>query len=172
MSSFSTEGIIERLTQLDDDLLALYENRHFEMVIVGGSALAVMNILPDQRFTHDIDVLRIASEIEHLLARFDMNTDVSTFLYQYPEGWESRKIRVPFEGMCLEVFTLSNEDLAITKMLSWRDSDRDDLKGMVAADKIDFVLLENILNDVTEVQVNLNEDEWKQLKERYEVVKG
>lgn len=161
MSDFAIEGIKERLSQLDDDLLACYGySSRFEMVIVGGSALILTGSAPDSRFTTDIDVLMASVETEEFLARYDMNTDVSTFLYQYPENWKERRKKIDFDGQVLEVFTLSNEDLAITKLLSWRDSDKADLLDMKKAGNVDEEKLQAILNDPTELQINAGEKEW------------
>ena len=164
MRAFDETGVMDRLRQLDGDLFALFGGaRRFELVIVGGSALMVQGLLPHARATRDIDVLRTASEVEELLARYDMNTDVATFLYRYPQGWEERKVRVPFEGDALDVYTLSNEDLAITKLLSWRAVDQSDLRAMKNGGGIDFGKLRGILDDALEVRVNLEDAAWEQL---------
>lgn len=164
MTSFGIEGILERLVQLDDDLLALYGfSKRFEMVIVGGSALMLNRSAADARFTTDIDVLTSSAEIDELLERYDMNTDVSTFLYQYPENWESRKVRVDFDGQVLDVYTLSNEDLAVTKLLGWRPTDIDDLNDMIKTNSVNITKLREILDTPTEVQANLDSEEWEDL---------
>ena len=164
MSDFAIEGIRERLSQLDDDLVAYYGySNRFEMVVVGGSAFILTGSAPDSRFTTDIDVLTASAEIESFLARYDMNTDVSTFLYQYPENWKKRRRKIVFDGQVLEVFTLSSEDLAITKLLSWRDSDKADLLNMKKAGNVDEKKLQVVLNDPTELQINVSEAEWSAL---------
>lgn len=164
MSDFAIEGIRERLIRLDDDLLACYGySSLFEMVIVGGSALILTGSAPDSRFTTDIDVLMASVETEEFLARYDMNTDVSTFLYQYPENWKKRRRKIDFDGQVLEVFTLSSEDLAITKLLSWRESDKADLLDMKRAGNVDEGKLQAILDDPTELQINVSEAEWSAL---------
>ena len=173
VSVFDGTGALKRLRQLDEDLLSVYGTcDRFEVVIVGGSAIMLRNLAASKAYTMDIDVLSAAKEIESLLARYDMNMHVSTFLYQYPENWEKRKVRIPFEGDVLDVFTLSNEDLAITKMLSWRERDQGDVKGMVEAGNIDFKKLDAILLDITEVQANLDEETWEALLRRVDVAKG
>lgn len=164
MTSFGLEGILERLTQLDDDLIALYGySRRFELVVVGGSALILSNLAPNSRFTTDIDVLISANELEGLLARYDMNDHVSTFLYRYPENWDERKKKVDFDGQVLEVYTLSNEDLAITKLMAWRAADIADLQNMLKSGNIDQQKLWEILNNPTEVQINVAKEEWESL---------
>jgi len=117
MKNFQKDGIVQRLIQLDNDLLALYGvSRRFEITITGGSALVVLDLLPDERFTTDIDVLETSNEIKELLDRYDMNMDVSTFMYKYPENWRERRQSVLYGGQILDVYSLSNEDLAITKL--------------------------------------------------------
>ncbi|MCL2332659.1 MAG: DUF6036 family nucleotidyltransferase [Actinomycetia bacterium] len=167
MSDFQQDGVLQRLTQLDDDLLAIYGlSQRFEITIVGGSALMMMGLSSNERFTTDIDVIKNSTEIEVLLDRYDMNTEVSTFLYKYPENWERRRRHVPFEGQVLDVYTLSNEDLAITKLLSWRKVDQHDLATMLAEQNIDLRKLDAILNDVTELQASLEDEEWISLQNR------
>ena len=161
MKNFQKDGIVQRLIQLDNDLLALYGvSRRFEITITGGSALVVLDLLPDERFTTDIDVLETSNEIKELLDRYDMNMDVSTFMYKYPENWSERRQAVLYGGQILDVYSLSNEDLAITKLLAWRQTDRIDLSNMLAAGNIDMDKLKAIIDDITELRVNLDEEEW------------
>lgn len=161
MSDFAISGIMERLSQLDDDLVALYGySKRFEIVIVGGGALMLTNLAPESRFTSDIDILTSSAEIESFFNRYDMNADVSTFLFQYPENWRKRHQKIDFDGEVLDVFTLSNEDIAITKLLAWRDSDKEDLLNMKKAGSINDETLWAILNDPTELEVNMSEEEW------------
>ena len=168
MTDFQKDDIMQRLAQLDDDLLSLYSaSAHFEMVIVGGAAFMVMGLAPQNRFTTDIDVLKASDELEALLESYDMNTDVATFLYKYPENWEHRRRKIPFDSQVLDVYTLSNEDLAITKLLAWRETDKKDLVAMIASDNLNLDAVEHILSDATEVEINLDESEWNLLIQRF-----
>ena len=172
MAVFQKDEVLQRFSQLDDDLLALYgTSSRFELVIVGGSALMVMGLASHERFTTDIDILVASKELEQLLERYDMNTDVSTYLYKYPENWQQRKKRIPFEGQVLDVYTLSNEDLAITKMLAWREVDKKDLGDLLCNDCLELSKIEGILKDVTEVQINLDADEYSSLMARWAELK-
>ena len=65
---------------------------------------------------------------------------------------------------------MSNEDLAITKLLAWRKTDQRDLINMLAAGSIDVDKLKTILGDVTEVQANLEDDEWTELLARFDML--
>jgi hypothetical protein len=167
VKNFQKDGVLLRLAQLDNDLLALYGmSRRFEITIIGGSALIVQDLLPDERFTTDIDVLQTSQEIESLLERYDMNMNVSTFLYKYPENWGLRRRPVEYGGRVLDVFTMSNEDLAITKLLAWRKTDQADLFNMLAAGRVDLDKLKAIMGDISEIRVNLDDEEWIVLQTR------
>ena len=169
MNDFQKDGVVSRLAQLDEDLFSLYgTSQMLEMTIVGGSALLIMDLTQNARYTTDIDVLSASPEVLGLLARYDINTDVSTFLYKYPEGWKKRRVRVPFDGLALNVYALSTEDLAITKLLSWRDIDKQDLLNLYTAKSIDLDKLKSILDEITELQINLDEKEWRTLLGRLE----
>jgi hypothetical protein len=169
MEGFQKNGILHRLTQLDNDLLALYGMTHrFEIILAGGSALVLLDLLPGERFTTDIDVLETSKEMIGLLERYDMNADVSTFMYKYPENWRERLQPVGYEGKVLDVYTLSNEDLAITKLLAWRRTDKTDLVKMLASGSIEVGKLKDIINDITEIRVNLDDDEWTALLDHIE----
>ncbi|MEG0375221.1 MAG: DUF6036 family nucleotidyltransferase [Raoultibacter sp.] len=164
MNDFAIEGILKRFAQLDDDLVAHFGySGHFEIVVIGGSALILANLAPESRFTTDIDVLMASAEVETFFDRYDMNTDAVTFLYQYPENWEARRKKLDFDGQVLDIFTLSNEDLAITKLLAWRNTDKEDLLSMKKAGSVDVEMLWAILDDPTEVQIGVSEEEWTKL---------
>ena len=171
MENLQKNGVLHRLAQLDDDLLSLYGmGRRFEITIIGGSALIMLDLLPNERFTTDIDVLEASHEAQGLLERYDMNPNVSTFLYKYAENWKERRQPVENNGRVLDVFTMSNEDLAITKLLAWRKTDQRDLIDMLAAGSIDLDKLKIILGDVTEVQANLEDYEWAALLARFDML--
>jgi hypothetical protein len=162
MNTFGVLGIIERLDSLDGDLLSLAQDgQRFEITVVGGSALILLGLTVDSRITTDIDVMESARQAEQLLERYDMNTHVTNFRFRLPDNWRSRRQRLPFEGIVLDVFAPSNEDLAILKLDAWRDIDRNDLHDMVLSGQLDMKLLQAIVNDVSELRVNFNdEDEW------------
>jgi hypothetical protein len=169
MESFQKDGVLQRLEQLDNDLISLYGvSRRFEITITGGSALIVLDLIPNERFTTDIDVLYTSHEAIALLERYDMNMNVSTFLYKYPENWKERRQPVAYGGRVLDVYTLSNEDLAITKLLAWRKTDQIDLVNMLTEGCIDAEKLKAILDDITEIRANLDDEEWAALQTRTE----
>ncbi|YAD76600.1 DUF6036 family nucleotidyltransferase [Bifidobacterium longum] len=172
-SSFGKEGILSRLRLLDEDLDFRFGGaRRFELVISGGSALSIRGLIPS-RVTTDIDVLSVPDEVVDLMSAYDMNSHVDTFRYMYPTHWHDRIRPVEFDGSVLDVYTLGNEDLAITKLLSWRgDKDRRDLENMWSNGSINHSALNSILLDITEVRINITEAQWNLLNQRIAVLDG
>lgn len=172
-SSFGKEGILSRLRLLDEDLDFRFGGaRRFELVISGGSALSIRGLIPS-RVTTDIDVLSVPDEVVDLMSAYDMNSHVDTFRYMYPTHWHDRIRPVEFDGSVLDVYTLGNEDLAITKLLSWRgDKDRRDLENMWSNGSINRSTLNSILLDITEVRINITEAQWNLLNQRIAVLDG
>ena len=73
MSGFFKEDLLERLARLDEDVDLLFDDdRQFKMVIVGGSALILLETIT--RATLDIDALDVSPEIVDLLEKYDINT--------------------------------------------------------------------------------------------------
>lgn len=116
--------------------------------------------------------MQTAEELAFLLARYDINTHVDTFRFRFPASFEERLVKVPFSGTMLRVFTLSNEDLAISKIIAWRRRDIEDLKGMLGSGNIDMRVLREITDDVAELRANLDESEWTAFKLRVDEMEG
>ncbi len=86
MSDFFKDDLLERLTRLDEDADLLFDDdRRFRMVIVGGSALILLETIT--RATRDIDALEVSSEIVGLLEKYDINTRVTSFMHNFPYNY-------------------------------------------------------------------------------------
>ena len=82
MDGFFKDDLLERLARLDEDADLMFDDdRRFRMVIVGGSALILLETIT--RATHDIDALDVSPEIMDLLEKYDINTRVSTFINNF-----------------------------------------------------------------------------------------
>ena len=174
MAQFGKPGILERFRQLDEDLLSIIgDDTQVEMVIVGGSALLMLDLVADTRMTTDIDVLETEKQVEILLERYDMNRDVSTFLFRLADNWHKRRQRIPFSGALLNVYAPSNEDLVIMKLDAFREIDRLDIRQMILNQEINFEKLQDIINDDAELRVNYdNETEWETFLTRFHEIKA
>ena len=89
MDGFFKEDLLERLARLDEEADLLFDDdRRFRMVIVGGSALILLETIT--RATHDIDALDVSPEIADLLEKYDINTRVGTFINNFPYNYDER----------------------------------------------------------------------------------
>jgi hypothetical protein len=172
-TDMQSSEILENLSQLDGDLLAYYGlNRQFEITIVGSGALIMLGVVSPSRRTTDIDVLEAPNELSAFFEPYQMNTLVETFLYAYPDTWRKRKQKLAFSGDCLTVYSMSVEDLAVLKLLAFRKRDQEDLIDMAESGKLDWILLDALILDPSEVRINLaSEDVWTEFCEHYEWLK-
>lgn len=134
MDGFFKEDLMERLARLDEDADLLFDDdRRFRMVIVGGSALILLETIT--RATLDIDALDVSREIVDLLEKYDINTHVGTFVNNFPYNYEDRIVPVGIEGKRIDFYTASLEDIVIAKLHSGRATDRQDIidPGVLAA---------------------------------------
>ena len=163
MERFGKPGIVSRLEQLDFDLLSIVpDGKRVEITIVGGSALMMLGLVGNARATTDIDVMESEKLVDDFLGRYDMNQLVSTFLYRLPENWSLRKQKIPFDGIVLDVYAPSNEDLVILKLEAYRETDQKDLREMIINGEVDFEKLQEIVGDDAELRVSFDDDsEWE-----------
>ena len=93
MTGFFKTDLLKRLERLDEEVDLLFDDdRRFNMVIVGGSALILLETIT--RATLDIDALDVSSEIIPLLEKYDINTHVGTFINNFPYNYYDRIVPV------------------------------------------------------------------------------
>lgn len=111
---------------MDEEADLLFEDdRRFRMVIVGGSALILLETIA--RATHDIDALDVSPEIVDLLEKYDINTRVGTFINNFPYNYDERLVQVRLNGRRIDFYTASLEDIVIAKLYSGRATDMQDI---------------------------------------------
>lgn len=171
MEPFGKSEIMESLYELDDRLAARYGlyTQH-EVVIAGGSALLLGDMAGDERKTRDIDVLRHTAEVTEFFSSLNMNDDVNTFLYDFPEGWEHRSQEVEGEWLALKVLIPSPEDLLLVKLESSRPKDIQDAVDMVANGSVDLGIAMKIACDPMELRFSLESEKWKRVEQGLEAL--
>lgn len=93
MDGFNREDLLLRLERLDEDAFLLFDNdSRFKMVIVGGSALILLETIT--RATLDIDALDASPEIVDLLEKYDINMRVGTFVNNFPYNYDDRLVPI------------------------------------------------------------------------------
>lgn len=155
------EDILERLGKMDMEAFATIDDPNmYHLVIVGGSGLVLLGTI--SRATQDIDALDASPAIWHLLAKYDTNLRVSTYIYNFPYNYEDRLQRLPVGGRKIEFYTASLEDIVIAKLYSFRDLDRQDLISDNVLINIDWERLKHLALDEDEAKSSaLNEQSYK-----------
>ena len=162
------EELIERLKRLDEDAYLMYPGEErFRIVIVGGSALILLEVI--SRSTLDIDAISVSREIRGLIDRYDINCDVQTYINNFPYNYEDRLKPLPIQGKKIDYFTASLEDIVIAKLFSYRDTDRQDIIKDTVVKALDWHLLDRIVKTDEEVKLNaLNERNYQDFLYNYE----
>ena len=172
MSLMMKAELLERLSRLDEDADLLFDDdRHFEMIVVGGSALILLNSI--SRATHDIDAINVPHDLIGLLDKYDINTQAETYINNFPYNFESRLIPIDIETRRIRFYTASLEDIVIAKLCSVRDTDRSDLVEPTVLEKLDWALLEFLATDEDELRASiLNDWRYADFKANYDEYVG
>lgn len=125
-------------------LIALDEKLHLtalrrELIICGGGALLVLQIIDRQ--TRDIDVVApeldsdlktVAAEIgaQFGLEQSWLNNGPASLARDLEKGWEKRVQKI-FQGKALTLYSLSARDLLASKLFAFCDRDEDDLSDIL-----------------------------------------
>ena len=167
MSGFFKEDLLERLARLDEDADLLFDDdRRFRMVIVGGSALILLETIT--RATHDIDALDVSPEIVDLLEKYDINTRVGTFINNFPYNYDERLVPVRLNGQRIDFYTASLEDIVIAKLYSGRETDVHDIIDPRVLREIDWERLEHLATAEDEAKASaLNEFRYAEFLDNY-----
>ena len=172
MDGFFKEDLLERLARLDEDADLLFDDdRRFRMVIVGGSALILLETIT--RATHDIDALDVSPEIVDLLEKYDINTRVGTFINNFPYNYDDRLVPVRLDGQRIDFYTASLEDIVIAKLYSGRETDVQDIIDPRVLKEIDWDRLEYLATSEDEAKASaLNEFCYAEFLDSYRTYVG
>ncbi len=167
MEQFFKSDLLERLARLDEDADLLFDDdRRFRMVIVGGSALILLEAIT--RATHDIDALDASPEIVSLLERYDINMRVSTFINNFPYNYDERLIPIRLNGRRIDFYTASLEDIVIAKLYSARATDMQDIVDPQVLKAIDWERLEYLATSEDEAKASaMNDFRYKEFLDNY-----
>lgn len=143
------QDIKDRLLRLDEDADLLFDNEdRLSCVLVGGSALILLGYI--SRATHDIDILKIPPELLTLLSKYDMNNNVSAHMDNFPDDYQDRIQKLNLPTHKIDFFTLSLEDLVVSKLAAGREKDLADIVTPKILKTIDWAQLERSANLVVQ----------------------
>jgi len=155
----------ERLELLDLDAAVLYRDEgKFHVVIAGGGALILMGYT--SRATSDLDVISATKELYSLFSKYQMNGHISayenSFLFNYPD-----RLKPLWSGEKIDFYTVSLEDVVISKLCANRPPDRDDLESV--AEHVDWAKLEALASDEEEIRtLKMSDRQYLDFKYAYE----
>lgn len=162
------EEVIARLKDLDEEVSLLFPHAdRIQIIIVGGGALVLMEYI--SRSTHDIDVISASHMIQDLMAQYDINTHVMTYINNFPYNYEDRIKPVDgINGRIIDYYTASLEDIVIAKLYSHRDKDLADITTQKVLSDLDWDLLHHLATAEDEAFANaLNEYRYKKFLDSY-----
>lgn len=163
--------ILERLKRLDEDAALLDPSEDlYSCIIVGGSALVLMDKIV--RSTHDIDSIASSEKLLPLLEAYNINTNVSSYFINFPDDYKERLVPVDIKTDKIRFFTLSAEDIVVSKLCGGREKDEEDISGDGLTENLDWDLLDRLVDDVcygllTDYDVNILRARYENYKEKY-----
>jgi hypothetical protein len=161
--------LLDRLKRLDEDADLLFDDdRRYHLIIVGGSALILLECI--SRATHDIDALEASYEIMELLDKYDINCNVKTYMNHFPFNYEDRLKPLPIHGKKVDFYTASLEDIVVAKLYSFRYTDQTDVESPEIINRLNWSELERLATADDEAHASaLNERNYADFRANYDV---
>lgn len=125
----------------------------YKCFLVGGSAFILLNLMP--RATYDIDVLRCTSrKLLNYMQEYGMNTNVSAYIGCFADGFAERAIKLELNTHTVDFYTLSLEDLVVSKIASGRTKDMKDIQSRIVLNNIDWEKLDELIDLTSEGMIS------------------
>lgn len=165
------EEIINRLLQVDKDMALLDTTSDmYSCVIVGGSALVLMKKI--YRSTHDIDSIDASDEIKPLLETYNINMNVNAYRINFPEDYLDRIVEVNIPTTKVKFYTVSLEDLVVSKLCGMRGKDVEDIENKPVYKDLNWDLMDELIEEVcygmlNDFDVNALKANYENYKERF-----
>jgi hypothetical protein len=163
------ESLLKNLYDFDEEAYLSFSEsgRRLSVLIVGGSSLVLSGHA--KRATHDIDALSVSEKLAPLLQKYDINTSVNAYLDAFPYGFEERLELLPLQGRIIDFFTVSLEDLVVSKLYAMRPSDVEDITNPNVLASLNWSILERLIYDKDEAPASaLNERRYREMVGQYE----
>lgn len=165
------EEIINRLLQVDKDMALLDTTSDmYSCVIVGGSALVLMKKI--YRSTHDIDSIDASDKIKPLLETYNINMNVNAYRINFPEDYLDRIVEVNIPTTKVKFYTVSLEDLVVSKLCGMRGKDVEDIENKPVYKDLNWDLMDELIEEVcygmlNDFDVNALKANYENYKERF-----
>lgn len=158
--------IIKKLQDLDKEVYTYIDtNQRLRLVIVGGSALVLLSVII--RPTDDIDAIDASYELQEFLSDYGINMKVLSYESFFPYNYSDRLVKI-FEGLCIDCYTASLEDIIIAKLHSARPKDKRDVTNPSVLNAIDWCILERLALADDELKLStLNDFRYNEFLDTY-----
>lgn len=134
--------VLNRLKSLDMVAYTkIKDNKRYSCIIVGGGALMLLEL--SNRATYDIDLLKsnVPRELFEVMEALDINTNVMAYNNNFAENYIERAKPVEIETEKIDFYTVSLEDLIISKIAASREKDLYDIMNYEVMKRVDYKLL-------------------------------
>lgn len=152
LKNLGRDDLVERLLGFDEEVGLLFPGVRFELLIVGGGALALLGVL--DRPTSDIDVLSGPTDLHEIMARYDINGRAAAYEHNFPFNCGDRRQRLDIPTTAVVCYIASLEDLVAAKLCSPRPQDEADLHNPYILEAIDWQLLETVASEMPQNCLN------------------
>ena len=143
-----TNDLFNRLLMLDEEASLRYDDEErYYCIIVGGSALMLLGYI--RRATHDIDSIDCHIKLMPIIEKYDINMQVRAHLDCFPEDYSERIKKLNLPTKKIDYYTLSLEDLVISKLLAGRSTDMFDIGSAEIIRDLDFDILDELAKAIT-----------------------
>ncbi|MCL2826685.1 MAG: DUF6036 family nucleotidyltransferase [Eggerthellaceae bacterium] len=150
------ETLTKQLQELDENaqIILGIPKRKYSVIIIGGAAF-LLNDLTSRGTTYDIDVFFADNAIRGILGTDpNLNFQCGVFSENIPYNYEDRLQKLPIHTKVIDYYSPSPEDLAVLKLFRWQDRDIQDLTNPQFLEKLDWELLDRLVNDPDEIRAS------------------
>jgi hypothetical protein len=141
-----------RMLELDSLATLRFPGKTFQCIIVGGGALLSLGL--KAKGTLDVDVLVAPRQLSDLFDQFDFNTKVQSLSICFPFHYLDRIRKIEIGTKTIEFYTLSVEDLIVSKLYAYRKKDVEDLEDIIKSGQYDKTLLAQVVADAKASALN------------------
>lgn len=98
--------------------------------------------------------------------------NVKAYLTNFPDDYTARLVPVAIDTKKVKFYTVSTEDLVVSKLCAGREKDSEDIEGKEVTEHLNWNLLDKLIDDVcygmlTEYDEEILRAKYKDYKERF-----
>lgn len=150
MPSMGPEEMRSRLLEFDAAVGIRFPDHQFQLVIAGGGAMAMLGVI--DRPTDDIDALNaweFPRELQRLMKDYDIRGQVAAYGSCFPDYFEDRLVDLDLGTGSVRCYSVSLEDLVVSKLWSPRPEDEQDVRAPEVLSRLDWKQLRTAVDELS-----------------------